>query len=411
MSFVLGAALALASMRGSLTLSDRSEARVRNDVDLVTNQHILVTDFDTLPSALLLLDEKTIQLTLTYAPRLTLRNFNRRAEQSPGFVLEVLQRASAVAAWHDRRTRVTIGEDATYGKQGFSALLSSQPIVPGAPLVERIPSQTILYGGSRTTLTYATVPARRWRFATLAEYIVQGGLDESARAVIPLQKGPRGDVSLERVVTKTDGLISISRGSYFHALGQSNATAPDATTVTLEQTETWRHRFDRYTESTLGIGVSEVRTKIVPGTVADEAGHWDLFLVLEGSLRHLYASDRVDARINGRLAPFFDRLTGRTNYQAQGTASVLYAPWNLRHGVSLRAQLGVAQSIPATRDTSYTILLGEAAVALRTSSHVQLETGVRAVEQTLYLPAPGPTNPVSWAVFFTATFTAERMRF
>ncbi len=398
MSALLGAVIATAALRGTLTFGDRTESRFRNDP--ISG---VVTDFETTPSANLLLADRRVDFTATYGPRLTLLSIN--ATPTP----QVFQRLALGLAWHDRRTRVAVSEDVSYGSQSYVSLIVSPTTgtTPGINLQRFTTAQTFRYVSERGTVTLAHQLSRRWRLTSLFDYSVSGGVNADAQTAIPLQKGPRGEVTVDHRLSTRDSVGVILRASYL-------VTLPGGITVRTENTmidllASYRRLLARDLEGTLSAGLSELAAKIDVAPVK-----YTPYVLVETTLRKTFASQHLDLRLSGRLSPFVDRLTGLVDYQLQASTSLAYTPWSLRKGYSVRGQFGLAQSVPGDKINSVTLLLAELVFSARTSTHVQFDMGGRFGSQNIRnVPAGGlaGTSAPSWALFLGVTFTSLPQRF
>ena len=401
---VLFAATLAATVQGSLTVGDRSEARLRTEAtnDGTGTKNRFVADIETTPSAVLRVWSRRAEIDLGYAPRYTLRDYTTNPTG------EIVQRISAgVGLAPDRRTRVGFGEDFTYGRASFVSLGLGQTSTttappPGAPPVERLPLVLPLnYVVSRAYLTTSIVVTQLLRFGAYADYSYSGGTDATSKTVFPVQITPRGELTMDVTITRRDALVSTVRAS--RVATDATLVNPPSNIVFLEQLEGIRHAFSRSTDGTVAAGVSETAARI-----GDDARHWKVYPIGEASLRHALSPDRLEGRAYVRLAPIVDRLTGNLDYQLQGSLVGLWTPGNVRHGMLFRTILGGAQSVPPSKSAALTIVTLEAAVGYRTSEHVLLEVGARAISIRSKGTDPAP---LLYMGFVTATFTAERLRF
>jgi hypothetical protein len=391
------AAIGVAALRASLVLADRSEARVRN-LPFSGDAPSAIVDLETSPSARLRLDSHRADAYVLYAPRLTWRSVNFQSST------EVLHRATVGTLWRaSRRTQWLMLEDAAYGVQDFSALFLSQPVVPGQPPpVDRVPvSQAIHFASSRADVLVNTQLSRRWRLSVLGEYLVSGGLETIDRTIYPMQRGARGEVSLERILGKRDGAITTLRVSRqdFDAGG----IFPSSKNGIVDLLEAWRHRWTRTTETFLAVGVSETSLQLS----TDASPNYDTHPLVEAQLVVRDPIDHLDLRAIARTISYIDRLRGTLDYQAQSTLTLTYAPWTVRSGFALRLQAGFAQSIPATKHDANRIVVGELGLLYRTSKNVLFEAGFRGAEQKI---RDEPDVPFVWASFVAATFTTDPIR-
>lgn len=429
-----------AAIDGTFTLTDRTEVRVR-DPDPVTNRGAL--DLDTLGDARLLLEAPHNQYALDYLPRLSLLDVN-----GAGIQPALVNTALVSAEWHTPRVRVLVTESASYGSLSFESLstipapgspvppqapgtTTGTPAMPGTPATPGgtqpvtgqtstpstqlvPPVQTLLYESSTTTLSSA-LRLRPWTLTASIGYQLSGGADASAQATLPFQHGPLAQATADLKVAQRDRLVTI--------VSASETTFSTGTDDLLaEAEEQWRHLWTHSTETLVGAGLYEARTR-----TADNAPFgFDTNPVAEAAIDQHFdsGSNHVEIRLDGRLAPIVNRLTGLVDQRVQG---VLEGRWGHRR-VSLRAFGTVAESVPQGTTTSNRILTGEVDVSYRASEALSFDVGARALfqEQNSSAQAPGPpamgpvmagppgiteTTFTQGVVFLAMTVRAVRARF
>jgi hypothetical protein len=374
-------ALALAAaMAGEFTLSDRSEVRLRLPG---INPPGASLDLETAPEARLVLGSRRVECGLAYTPRLTLWDVN-----VVGVDPAVLHGGEARAGWHDRRIRLTLDETASYGQMNFAALTpTSGP--QGAPQrVDVIPTARVLnYESSTTTLT-SRIALPRWVLGSAIGYQLSGGADADARAVLPLQYGPLGELTATRSLSRLDDSITTLSGSE-----STFSSGPEL--VLVEADEGWRHAWTRTTETRLTLGASEARTRASPA--APHSFETDPVAEADLRQRFLAEEDRVDAQGSVRLGPVVNRLLGIVDERIQGAVG---AAWT--HGrYEVRASGSAAQSVHASSATAVALVLGEVALSYRLSKYTLLDFGVRGLwqKQAETLQTPGQPDQIVHATF------------
>ncbi|GAC1351783.1 MAG: hypothetical protein NVS3B20_06470 [Polyangiales bacterium] len=379
-------------VRGSLSVSDRSEVRVRQ-TDPVEGR---VLDVETAPRADLHLDTRLTEFTLAYSPRFTVRHVN--LEQRP----EVLQTAFVRETFRERHAQFSVYEDATFGNQNFGYLLQPGATTTFAPQpgqatpgVETLPaSTTILYESLRTGFSARVTPARRWVYLSLFEYVVSGGADEASRKTLPLQYGPRGEQSIEYAASRRDQLISTWSASRVIV-----SSGPEITLI--ETSESVRHHFSLHTQSVFLAGFARVALH----SSSQAPLSYVNFPVGEVSVLHALAEDHLDLRFAVRVAPMIDRLNGQVDERVQATLASVFSP---SRRFSLRAQAGALQSVPSDARNALSLAIGEASVAYQAGRHFTVEGGARfAVQKQI----DAPVGPLQSIFFLAATAATQPLLF
>jgi hypothetical protein len=387
---MLGPLLAAAAISGAVELSDRSEVRVRNSGEAVGT----VLDLETAPAALLRLHTRRWDLAALYSPRLVLRQVD--AYPLP----EVLHRGALLLGLRFRRALLGIHADGAYGTYSFTGLVPA-PTIPGAtpdasppPIQQLPPASTIAYASLRAGASLRYAATRRLTLSGVAEHRMSGGVDEVARAVVPFQYGPHGELRAEYALSRKDRLVS--------SLDASWATFTSGPRNTLvEATEAWQRALGRRTRLTIGGGAALVIAQV---QAADPRSARP-YPLAEAEVVHRIPARRVEARFALRLAPIVDRLSGRVDERLGATASAVWSPTSL---VAVRALGGAAQTLPGSADRAFTLMTGEAAIAVRVSTWVRVEAGTRGAWQG----GRGAGALASqWVVFSGATVTLPPLRF
>lgn len=381
----LAAPLALlAVLSGAVELSDRSELRVRDSNEAVGR----AIDLETAPALALRLRARTWELALGYTPRFTLRQLDHPP------LPEVYHRGAIDLGWRYRRVVAAIHGDASYGTTSFTSLSITPQGAGSGEVVQLPPGTSIGYTASRAAFTMRYVATRRLSLGGRFEYAASGGADAIARAVVPYQEGPTGALDAEVALTRTDRLttsLSLTRAQF----------TPGPDDASLEALVTWRHLASRRTSVTLSAGATGVYQRLSIGAAPSRS----VYAVAEADFDYRRPPARLEARLSLRLAPVVSWLSGIVDERAQATASATYRPLPR---MSVRGQLGVAQSVPIAEDGALTVALAEAAIAAKASPAVEIELGTRGAWQKTRGAA---ASPLQWVVFAGATFTAPTLRF
>lgn len=383
MSALASALVAVAALQGTVDASARTEARARNSYQGAT-----VFDLETALNMMAQLRSRRWELELGYAPRLTRRG---DVGSSPDF----LHGVTLGAGYHTRLASISISEEGSYGRQSWIPFTPDSTLAPVAAGLGALPATLVInYASSRTGLLAKLAPARRWGLSLSLEHALSGGTDAASRAAIPLQAGPRGTLSAEYALTRTDHLTS--------TLGASRtrfSTGPED--VLLQATESWRHALGRNTESTLAGGSAWATSR----AGASEAFRSLAYPIAEATIAHRIPSLRIEARASGRLAPVIDPLSGRVDERLDSFGSVL---WNATRAFQIFGQAGAVQSVDWARPGAVTMVYHGLLATYRVNKIVQLDGGTRGFWwSTRGTDAP----PVQWAIFAGLTLTAPQARF
>jgi hypothetical protein len=367
---------------GVFTLSDRTEARARAP-DPITNA--LALDVDTLMDARAVW--KTPQATYTVAdlPRFTLLDYNGAAIQPA-----VMDSLVLAAEWRLHRVRLRVSENASYGQMSFESLPvlaatlgapTPTPTPTGQPppvqTATQVPltTQSILFASSDTSVG-STLDLRPWTLIPRAGYLLAGGVNAAAEQVLPLGQGPYLDALADYKLGARNHLQT-----YLSASETSFSSGTDD--LLLEVDERWRHAWSGKTQTMLAAGWYAARTRAAfgaPDVFASNA-------VAEAEFDHTFfrGVNTADVRLDLRLAPFINRLTGLVDEQIRGTVE---AGWAHRK-VKIRAFASAAESTVQGTATSTQLGLAEIDIAYKFSEALTVDGGFRALYQEQnFLGAP-----------------------
>ncbi|HEY6458743.1 MAG TPA: hypothetical protein VIY73_01290 [Polyangiaceae bacterium] len=356
---------------GVFTISDRTELRARTP-DQVTGKP-LALDFDTLGDVRAEWKTADHAYTLADLPRYTLLDYNGNGRQGA-----VLDSAIARGEWKVHRVRLNAQEYASYGDLSFESLSALTPVVtptpvPGQPppvtTGQQVPQQAqeIRYASSDTSIG-STALLRRWTIDDHVGYQLQGGVTTAAQEILPFQQGPYGEV---RAIDKTGAHDELET-----LLDASNTTFSLGTEDLLASLEEhWRHKYSPHTETMLGGGWYAARTRADDGAPYVFASN----PIAEGEFDEYWrmGHGKTQLRLDVRLAPFINRLTGLVDEQVRGT---IEGSWERRR---LKFAL-LASGAESTQQGAYTSMqyaTAEADTSYKFSEVVSLDGGVRALYQ------------------------------
>jgi hypothetical protein len=358
---------------GVFTLSDRTEARARAP-DPITNAVAL--DVDTLMDARAVWKTPHATYTVADLPRFTLLDYNGAAIQAA-----LLDSVVLAAEWRWPRVRLRVNENASYGQLSFESLpvLSTlgtptpTPTPTGQPApvqtAAQVPltAQSILYASSDTSVG-STLDVRPWTLIPRAGYLLTGGVNDAAQQILPLAKGPYVEALAD---DKLDTRNHVQ--TYVNASETSFSSGTEDLLLGVE--ERWRHRWSGKTETMLAGGWYAARTR-------DAFDAPDVFAsdpIAEAEFDHTFLRgvNTADMRLDVRLAPFINRLTGLVDEQIRGTVA---AGWGHRK-FKLRAFASAAESTQQGTATSARLGLAEIDAAYKFSEALTVDGGFRALYQ------------------------------
>jgi hypothetical protein len=244
------ALLIAADLSGTLTISDRTEARVRAPgTPTPSGVPAAAVDVETAPEARLLLGSRRVRFTLAYTPRLTLWDVGAGTHPT------ALHAGAAHLEWQSHDARLSIDQAGAYGGVSFAYVSLAPDATTGAPpRVDVVPAPQIIQYASSTTTLGSRLTLRRWTIDTSLGYRLDGGADAPSRAVLPFQNGPFGDLKVDYAVTRRDHLVTTVAASE-----AAFSSGPES--IVTELDEGYRHFWTRTFETRLTLGVSEVRMR------------------------------------------------------------------------------------------------------------------------------------------------------
>jgi hypothetical protein len=380
----VSALVAIAALRGTLDASTRTEVRARNSYDGAAT-----FDLETGLDVMAMGRSRRWELKLGYTPRLTLRG---DVGPAPDFMHGVV----LGARYTGRRASISLFEEASYGRQTWTPFIAAEPTLgPGAAGLGALPLPVVIdYAFSRTGLSAKLAPTRRWGLGLSLECALSGGADTSSRASLPFQSGPRGALSAEYALARTDHLTSA-----FGASWTGFSTGPED--IIVQATESWRHALGRHTESTLAGGVAWTTSRTGASAPFRSLAH----PIAEATITHGIPSLRLHLHATSRISPVIDPVIGRVDERVDTNGG---GAWRVTRRVSILGYAGAAQSVSWATPGAITMLYHGITVMYRASKIVQIDGGTRGFWwRTRGEDAPPP----QWIVFAGLTLTAPQVRF
>jgi hypothetical protein len=356
---MLTALLMQTGMAAVLAVSDRTEVRLRSPGSVPDSTAV---DVETAPALVLGVGSRSLRYALAYLPRVTRWDLGTSRSQ-----LVLLHEGSLGARWIERRVQLSIDERFSYGGVNFATIAPAGQ-AGAQPRIDAVPGSQVIRHASSTTTLGSRLTFRLWSAALSVGYQLGGGATPGARAVMPFQSGPFGEVSATRAVRRTDDLVTTAAASE-----SSFSSGPES--LLLEVTEGWRHAWSRATRTGLAVGVSEARSRASAG-----AAHGSVtYPVAEGEFTRRVPTDRgrFDLQLGVRLGPVVNRLLGLVDQRVQGTVVVSRTFARLETHAFLRGGRSVAMDgVAAIR-----IVAGELGASFRVTPVVALDAGLRSLWQ------------------------------
>jgi hypothetical protein len=379
---MLAAAVLAADLSTTLDLSERSEARLRS-TQVPGTMTPMAVDLLEEPAAKLLAKDRRWELTLGYTADLMLPGVQA------GLAPLVLQTGSVGVAWHDRKLRLSLNEDATYGLENSAYLLTSAPAQGGQPVTGQpppvttlaaAPPATILFGSTRTAAmaTYRFDP--RTTMMLDAELFLYGGLDAASQATLPEQVGERAFGTFDHALTRSDVLetavnaqhVDFTQTPCVPLTGTINpAILCEPDDAIAQAMERLRHTLSRTETLTVGAGaaVSEVREH---SDVPYQTAYYPV-----GEAIYAAQLDRAGSRLTltARLAPYLDIRTGIVLNAMLGEVALVE---RLSPPLTFTMTLGGSQNLPTEVPAAASIVRGDVSMEYRFNRQVLLALGERA---------------------------------
>jgi hypothetical protein len=371
-------ALVFAAATATADLSDRTDARLR-----FSSGQTPALDVANTPTINLQMQAHQWLGDVFYAPSIQVQNLVPPPAQ-PTF----LNTLALTSTWLENHARISLIEDGTVGEEstaylgGLQAGQQTPPtttMTPGmmtptmAPALQFIPQQTktVWFASSRSLLFVGLQPSKRWQLALDVGYYIYGGLDDSARQVLPLQRGPVGDASAAYIFNDVDRFIAnvnaqrleFAEGPCLALLYTTNINmgmlpecAPDEYIAV--GTVGWSHALSRLSTASVSVGASAVRSRLNLNSTDEFQTH----VYPAGLLTYQYRTGILrrptTLRIDAQVTPAVDNLTGVAENRAQLLATAVWTGARFK----LSEVLGVAHTLGSPLDPPSTFVLTSSSV-------------------------------------------------
>ncbi|NUQ73946.1 MAG: hypothetical protein HUU21_10340 [Polyangiaceae bacterium] len=374
------------ALRGSLELSDRTEARVTGTTNPTTYSAEVMTN----PSGLVRFGTRRFEIAAGYAPSLTLRGLGIDP------VFDALHRGSLdLSITANRRLVLTASGDVSYGTFRFLSAALPEADFASVDSIDTLPdADTVTYGSIGASIGARYIASRRLRLDALAEYQRSGGVGDASIAIYPQTAGPRAHIAAEFAFTRKDSARSTAEATWV-----TFSTGEESMLVQLS--EAWLHRITRATTSTFGLGAALDSSRRSAGA----ASRTIIYPVAEAAVAHEVPEKQVELGLALRVEPVIDRLRGEVDPRLLLDAS---ATVQATRRLSIYGRTGAAQSLQVSEPEALTMAYGEAGAGIRIADWFELVNGTRAAYQFRSETEP---HRLHWMIFSGATFTAPRIRF
>ncbi|CAN5425986.1 hypothetical protein BH09MYX1_BH09MYX1_31420 [soil metagenome] len=358
----------IAQLVGTLDVGERTDVRVR---DSGVGPE---TDAEAAFRFRMTLRGRRVELSLGANPRLTAFswvNDDRRSvlASAPG---------QLGIGYRERHFGIFLSQDGSYGLENYATLRypSTDPL-PGTPPGQPTPPQplptlpgasTLGLVSSRSALSAYETPSSRWLVTEAAAFELSGGANETSRAFVPLQYGPRFAIAVDHRATHLDHVGASVDASFAHF--SSGADAGIATALVR-----YGRDLARGTTLTLGAGAAAAAFRTEPQPYRTRP-----YATAEITLAHhrpLFGH-RLDLDGAARFGPTIDRIAGTVDPRVSAAVGATYTT----RSYVLRVGASFTQSVLADSAASITAFGAEGTVRVPFTRTVALEGGSRIAIQS-----------------------------
>lgn len=262
-----------------------------------------------------------------------------------------------------------------------------------------LPSAQVVDAGSVTGslgMTYAV--SRRVTLAAGVAYTVSGGLG-SSESVLPQQHGPSASASVAYAATRRDTLSTSLTSAYVIVPTLGNRF------ITTTVLETWGHQLGRRTQSTLGLGLTHLRSRLLEQTDSTDA------FQAAGTAAIVHTKPLTDGAVLGlnallSLTTPYNPVLGIVQQQVSESAG---ASWQ-KDRTTLSATMTANQSLPQSSPTATRIVGFGATADYAITPNIGFQVGARWATQLLPATAGGQI-PTQWLAFCALALNAPPIVF
>jgi hypothetical protein len=347
-----------------LDFVERSEAHVRTPGDAV--------DFEQSAGAELALVMPRSRFNLGYTPRLQISEILT----DPTF--DLLHTGELGAAFTWRKVRLSLAERGAYGTRAYTSLRPVTYDVVFSDSGNRIVpiATSVRYGSSDTTLDLGFVLSARSSFDVAGGYLIDGGLDDRSKRVVPWVYGPRGRAEWRYQVARRDALGTGVEAESLHT--DTASAGPTLRADVIRGRERWEHRFLPMMTGELSAGAAFAQRS--PTTTDGE-----FFPIGAVALERRLApgrGQRLELETRAQVDVIIDRLTGlpdhRLDLNIEGNWT--RAPYGLHAGV------GRTSSLRPLEENALVLYSGEVGGSYQWTPVWLVEAGFQGAYQSVESP-------------------------
>jgi hypothetical protein len=322
-------------------------------------------------------------LAARYGPRLLL------SSADPERLLGVSHRASLSGEWSPApRWLLTMSETFSYGR---TDVLPTE--LDASTSLDMVDAQLVPvpdFLDSWAELGFHLQVAPNTVVMSTLYWSVSGASSEASREVFPMQHGPGLLLGMEHQLTRNDLLRTTVYGDHtFSSSGRDSSS--------IQVRESWRRVLSRSTRVELGAGV---------GAVHDQSASdgWGVLPVAGLALERdfLWRTRRIEARLEGELAPKVSSFTGLMHPRGEASARV---DWVLREKLRVGARLAGRRELWTGSQPAEAVGLAELRAGYTFDRRVKLGGGIRGIWGDI--PALEVPSGFQWVAFTSLTLSAE----
>ncbi len=366
----------------------------------------------TRPSARLQLAWPRLEVSFGYGASLSLLPLD-----SPDRELLVYHTAFVGMSYRIKRTTIAVTSSGSYGEVNFRALAlgSAQPGRPqtnptddptgqpkpdpnkpadpaGMPttnntqLQPRVVDGIVRYGVWSNALTVTQEVTRQFRIAGVTSYTMAGAIDSDARDDYPVTRGT--SVGL----TGTYVWAWSKRDTFVTLVGLQQAWSSNGNRVaSLFGGESWVHRFDKNTTSTLGAGLSATRVPF------GEFSAYSVYPTFNAALIHTtkVARGALSLTLSAYSAPALDPLRATLDPRLGSSGSVTWSRDRFSSRVGGGAAISIADS--DNDNGAFNNFFASAGIGYRIATWAQADAGAAMAQQAYQGQTTIPLTYVAFA--------------
>lgn len=404
----------------TLGVADRTEARY-----IVTDTNY--AEAITAPRVGLNFGWRRVDLGVGYGPTVTVTPLGSSRE------LLLLHTGVVAATYRTARTTVTLSQTAVYGELNFRAQALGDPSATGVPNPAQpapiggsanpppntpppvttpgpvnptpgsVPNtqnygafqnQAIPFASSATDLTVANEASKAFTVRGSIGYVVSGSVGPEKSENYPVVKGPRAAVGATYHPTRRDDVTTTLTTQW------ANVSATGNNAWLLIGNETWAHRIDRNTSTTLGAGLSITRNSQRDGLV-----YYTIYPTFNSGIAttQMLARGLFTVGTSVSATPFIDPIRARVDPRLRIALSAAWTRDRFTASVTGGSAISLARD-DGPNSGSLNSVVGAAGIAYLLGSGFSIDTGVRGFWQSF---ESSTTVPATYAVFVGLSYAAS----